>query len=125
MVEVLLLLSLVIIISGFWLYIVDINHQLISYKKQKIINYALYNKNVIYGEREINKIIISEKITSQEELKKCLKYKYNTLNLPDFKLRYDIYSEMLYLEDMKGTKDVKYYKPIYLNNKVTLNEFFF
>ncbi len=120
-----LLLSLVIIISSFWLYIVNINHQLISYKKQKLINYGLYNKNVIYGQREINRIIISEKITSQEELNKYLKEKYHTLNLPDFKLRYDIYSEMLYLEDTIGKKDVKYYKPIYLNNKVTLNELFF
>lgn len=120
-----MLLSIVIIISGFWLYITKFNHELISYKKQKIINYALYNKNILYGEKQLNDLIINEKITSQENFEKYLKEKFHTLYLPDFNLRYDIYSDMLYLEDIRGKNDTKYYKPIYLNNKITLNEFFF
>lgn len=120
-----MLLSIVIIISGFWFYIIKFNHELISLKKQKIINYAFYNKNILYGEKQLTALMIKEKITSQEDLEKYLKEKYNTIYLPDFRLRYDIYSEMFYLEDIIGKKDTKYYKPIYLNNKITLNEFFF
>ncbi|WP_040211893.1 hypothetical protein [Clostridium polynesiense] len=122
--EVLMLLAIVVFISSFQLFLLNKNIERIKYKKDRIINYSLYTKNIIYAQKELKSFTQLNKLNTLDELNVYLLEKYMIIDLPDFYLKNEKESGRIFLEHKKGDMDRKYLKVNITGNEVILKETF-